>query len=250
MRFYDFVHKDFHITQEQEQTFELQAGLVSALYEFSRVLGLPIELLKYRAEEQEEDVLIQTELKDGSDVIVTVRSESFLIASHFRSKINLIYNEIIKNHIPLGPHKRISDSDERFMVDLFNDASALEKIDQNRAQIDDTCQSILEEYGEYGLENIIISSFDGCPLKSYNMSLEMAFNLFRKMRTIPIVKEYQWKYRLIAQKGLYIINSGTGVKIKDLFMPYYYILVTSESAMLGDSPTTIYQKINNVFLEE
>ncbi len=251
MRFYDFVHDTFIITQEQEQTFELQAGLVSALYEFSRVLGLPIELLKYRSEEQEEgEVLVPVEIEVDSDVLFTARTESFLIAPHFRSKINLIYNKIVKNHIPLGPQKRISDSEEEFMVNLLSDKAAKEKIKENISALDNTCASIIDKYEDYGLKHIIISSYDGSPLKSYNVELDSAFKICRKMRTIPIVKEYQWKYRLIAQKGLYIINSGTGVKIDDFFMPFYYILVTSETAMLGDSPTTIYQKINDVFIEE
>jgi hypothetical protein len=255
MRFYDFVHSELSYGEQGEQSFELQAGLVSALYEFARVLGYPIELLKFKTVSEtnlkdDGDNLVPFEVPINSDVLLTSRTESFLIPTNFEAKIHLIYKYIITAHIPLGPEKRITDANEQFILELLKDKGAIALIEKNKEELDKVCNKTLEEYKKYGLEAIVIASFDANPLKTYNIEKNNVLNIFREIGIMPLVKDYQWKYRLVSEKGLFIINSGCGVKNRDIFMPFYYILICSKEAFLGDSPTTIYNRINSVLNEE
>jgi hypothetical protein len=251
MRFYNFVNEIIGACERSEQSFELQAGLVSALYEFAKVLGYPIELLKYKSQAEAviENSLQPVEIPENSDVLVTARSESFLIPKHFEAKINLIYNHVIKRQLPLGPERRITDSEEKFIIEMMSDASARERISKHKAELDNVAGEIIKEYQSYGLESLLITTFDGFPIVTYNIEHEAACNLLRSLGIIPAAKEYQWNYRSASQKGFFVINSGCGPTVNDVFMPYCYILITNEGSFLGDSPTTIYQKINHILIE-
>ena len=77
--------------------------------------------------------------------------------------------------------------------------------------------------------------------------------ILREIGPLPNPKAYQWLFRTSRlnnqEKGIFIINCGVGPSIEDIVMPYFIILITVEAAFLGDSPTTIYQKINACLME-
>jgi hypothetical protein len=262
MRFYNFVAVCYSGQEKPDQSFELQAGLVAALFEFARLLDHPIELLKFKTASADNNLddssrnsssLVSVSLPENSDVLITTRADIFLNPRNYEAKIHLIYNYIIKKHIPLGPDKRITDADEVFITGLLSDNEARTRIQRHQEKLNDLCKKMLQEYTSYGLEAIVITSFDANPLLAYGYSLDQVLIIFRELGIIPNVKEYQWVFRTSRynniEKGLLIINSGCGVKIKDVFMPYHYILITTQEAFLGDTPTTIYQHLNAVLDE-
>ena len=81
---------------------------------------------------------------------------------------------MIKNHLPLGPEKRVTDSDEKFVMDVLSDKEATDLLDQNYSKLNAVCQGIIENYSTYGLEAITITSFDGNPLKCFGITDEKA----------------------------------------------------------------------------
>jgi hypothetical protein len=260
LRFFNFVHPIHMIGEipEQQQHFELQAGLVSALWEFSRLLEMPIDFLKLRslnqlntvAEGQAEDKILPVEITEESDVILTVRTELFLIPQNFEAKINLIYKYVLSKHIPLGPDTRIIDREDDFISRLLTDRDARELLESRQEAVQDVAIALNEQYAPYGLQAISIASFDGNPLQSFGIENEDVKILLRNIGTIPLVKPYQWEFRASRlghdQKWVFILNSGCGKKVEEVFMPFYYFLICGEGSFLGDSPTTIYQTLNAI----
>ena len=248
MRIYDYVSsKDTYEEPRPDQKFELEAGLVSALYEFSKRVGLPIQSLKYRAPKNNaiqinEDV----ELPEGSDILITARSEKYLNNANYQRKITNIFKSIVKNKLPSKFVMEFTREDEDYIHQMLTDQPAIRLLEDNKRKLKNCFKKILANYSSYGLESLAICSFDGNPLITYNAEKEEIQEILRGLGEIPQVKPTQWKYRLVGDKSLYIINSGVGPKISDIDMPFYYILITNEMSMLGDSPTTIYTQLNKV----
>ena len=61
LRFYNFVNENLSEHSQPEQTFELQTGLISALYEFARILDHPIEYLKFKTGSKSNEGTIERE---------------------------------------------------------------------------------------------------------------------------------------------------------------------------------------------
>lgn len=264
MRFFSYVSETLQKLEKPDQAFELQAGLVSALFEFAKLLDHPIELLRFKTapkentlgwEEDHENrkILVPVDVPANSDVLITTRTEIFLNADNYEAKINLIYNNVLKKHLPLGPEKRITDADENFILRLMKDLDARERITKHKQLLDEKCAVLMNDYKSYGLQGLIIASFDANPLETYGFNLEQSRQLLREVGIIPRVKDCQWVFRTTRlekqERGLFIINSGCGITLENVFMPFYYILVTSEAAFLGDSPTTIYQMLNAILVD-
>jgi hypothetical protein len=263
MRFYNFVHslnQGGDIPSRQQQ-FDLQAGLVSALYEFTRLLESPIDLLKLKPLPRtdsngiivSQNPLLPVEIPPESDVLVTARTETFLNPRNYEAKINLIYKYIITNHLPLGPDTRIRDAEDELVYNLLIDKAARDRIKSRESEISELCQRLITDYASYGLQSICIASFDANPLFIANSSDSIVREILRNMGVVPNVKEYQWEFRASRfekeSKWVFIINSGCGVKLEEVFMPFFYILICGDGSFLGDSPTTIYQSLNAILDE-
>jgi hypothetical protein len=58
----------------------------------------------------------------------------------------------------------------------------------------------------------------------------------------------EWKHRqsFINEKQIwiYLVNSGVGVTIEDLFEPYFYLLITDLKADLGEPYNALIKEFN------
>ncbi|MHA1341129.1 MAG: hypothetical protein ACTSRZ_14135 [Promethearchaeota archaeon] len=259
LRFYDYCNKEY--VDEYIEGFELFAGLISALSEFSRLLGQRLELLKFKAFKHEnqqnpnsslkiENLYYSIDVPFGSDVIVNCQNERFLNITALEAKMNLIYDKIIRDKIPLGPDKFISKSEEEFIGEILDNFHAKEKIYKVEEQLKNEIENLIKSYNSYGLQAIAIMSFDCCILKSYNINENLLYSLLRFVGKLPELEVYNWEVEIAKMKdkkyNLYLINSGAGVKVENIFMPYYYLLICEGDSYLGEIPQKIYEKLNNI----
>ena len=90
--------------------------------------------MKVQSKENRNSV-VSVDLPAQSDVLISTRTEIFLIPESYELKMRLLYNIILKKHIPLGPEKRITDADEISIRRLLNDDAARDRIDRHREDL-------------------------------------------------------------------------------------------------------------------
>lgn len=241
--------------------FELFAGLISALSEFSRLLGQELELLKFRShktnDETSEDGIrcienacMSIEIPIDADALINCQNERWLNPVAIEAKTNLIFDKIVKHKLPLGPDKNIDEEEEKFIVDLLHDKAARNWLKPVDNDLGVAANLLIEKYGSYGLDSIIITSFEYTVLRYYQIEEKTIIGLLRNIGRLPDVKTYNWKHRMgffeNKQYNVYIINSGTGVTVNNVFMPYYYLLICEPESFLGEIPQKIYEKLNSI----
>ena len=260
LRFFDLTN----IERGEEgfnQSFELFAGLISALFEFARLLNQNIELLKFKTDKSKDNLgldqvrlisnpLYPIEIPLGTDVLINCQTERFVDPIALETKIHIIFDKIVRNKIPLGPDKELTREEENYCITILEDLKAKEKLIPLMDDIEENALGMLKDYSQYGLKAIAITSFDFNPLVSYGIKLSECYELFRDIGKLPDVQTYQWKYRN-GKVGnspcwVYIINSGIGVNVESVFMPYYYILICTPESFLGEIPQNVYEKLNNI----
>jgi len=258
LRFYDFCNKK-RIVEERIEGFELYAGLISALNEFSKLLGFKLELLKFKDINLEREQIDKSrirvinpyhsvEIPFGSDVIFSCENERFLNICALQAKMNIIYDLIIKNKIPLGPEKKISRVEEEFIQKILDNYHAKENLNKSIQNLEIKINELVSEYKIYGLIGISILSFDACILKVYNFDEQTLLELLRDVGKLPELEPYSWEVDIAKYKNkkyfLYLINSGIGIKVEKIFMPYYYLLICDIDSYLGEIPQIIYKELN------
>lgn len=106
----------------------------------------------------------------------------------------------------------------------------------------------------YGLKAIVLTSLDLTSLLCFAANnifcLDDIVNILRNIGNIPDINPLEWKYRqsLHNKKSMwvYLINSGIGIKVKDLFESYYYLLITEPNAYLGEFPGKLTSEFNDI----
>jgi hypothetical protein len=266
LRFYDFCNLSHNINFVEG--FELFAGLISALSEFSNLLGQKLELLKFNAmknndTKNDDDVskpienkviknpLLSVEIPPGSDAIVNVQNERFLCPTSIQAKINIIYKNIIESKLPLGMDQSISEEEEQLLIDIIDDKLAKEKVESVKKDLKIACDMLLNDYKQYGLEAIAITTFDYTPIETFDITKNNLLEFLRDMGRLPDVKTFNWKTDTAyidenTQKILYIINSGVGITVKNVFMPYYYLLIAKPDSYLAEIPRKVYAILNSI----
>lgn len=265
LRFYDFCNLTHSINFVEG--FELFAGLISALNEFSGLLGQKLELLKFNAIKNEEDnlnqngnkvvknPLITIKIPPGTDAIVNCQNERFLSPISIQAKINLIFKRIIEKKLPIGMDQTILEDEEQFIIDILDDSLAKKRIELVKKDLIIACDMLLNDYKNYGLEAIAVTTFDFTPIETFNISKEQLFEFLRNMGKLPEVNTYNWKTDTAYidennQKILYIVNSGVGITIDKIFMPYYYLLIANPESYLAEIPRNIYAILNSIIDRE
>ena len=253
-RFFDFT-QDLSTIQDSMLTpsFELIAGLSSALFGFAKNLEKEIRTLEFKSLTPESGVKILEEKKRyKGDALITAQTETYLLHRSVRAKINLIYNTIISNKIPLEDSDMIDDGEEKKIVDILTNEAARGRVYENQVEIQIHADKFLEEMQRYGLFNIVITSFDLSPIAIFGD--KYTFNdielILRNLGEIPEIEPLEWKFRQSFYKEnqawVYLINSSVGVTVEDLFEPYFYLLFTSSDSYLGEFPAKLTNDFNNI----
>lgn len=252
LRFFDFsenkINHNFNF--DPVSSFELNAGLVSALFEFARNLNKKIEILEFNSQEN------QKNSEEGSkyigDVLITTQTEPYLLHKAVHQKITLIYDMIISEKIPLDSALEILQNEEDQIIEILLDKEAKNRVNSNKNMLTKLGNNFLNEMKNYGLNGICITSFDLSPI----IVLGKGFNLndidiiLRHIGNFPEISPMEWIYRqsyiLEQQIWVYIINSGIGPTVNHLFEPFYYLLFAEPQSYLGEFPGKLAIKINQI----
>ncbi len=230
--------------------FELNAGLISALFEFAKNMDKKIKTLEFKSfkdnNRQRED-----EKKYKGKVLITTQTETYLLHKSIREKINLIYNTIISSKIPLESADKINNKEKQGIIEILTDAAARTRVLNNQSEIRVLANNFLEEMGKYGLYSIVITSFDLSPIIVFGKySFKDIEIILRNIGEIPGIDPMEWKYRQSFynknQVWVYIINSSIGVTVESLFEPYFYLLFADAQSYLGEFPLKLTTRFNLV----
>lgn len=250
LRFFDFSHSNSepNITLDPVSLFELNAGLVSALYEFARSIDKKIEKLEFKP--YKKGALNKTNYK--GDVLITTQTEPYLLHKSIREKIKLIYNNVISPKIPLDSALEILQNEEDQILDILTDSEARNRIKKHKKEINQLAKDFLTEMNSYGLYGICITCFDLSPITVFGKkySLNDVEAILRKIGVIPEISPLEWIYRQSyisdEQIWVYVIKSGVGPTIHGLFEPYFYLLFADPQSYLGEFPGKLAAKFNQV----
>jgi len=253
LRFLDYTQS--HIIQELDRvaSFELNAGLISALFEFAKNMDKKINTLEFKSRSEEDlKVLLNQRQKYEGDVLITCQSETYLLNASVQQKIDLIYDAIISSKIPLESADRIRLKEEEKIIEILTDKAARNHVLNNQDSLRNLSKTFLKAMGEYGLEGICITSFDLSPIMAFGEkhAFKDIEEILRNIGEIPVVDALEWKYRQSFHKReqvwVYIVNSGIGITVDGLFEPYFYLLFADPQSYLADFPARLTQDFNMV----
>ena len=253
LRFFDFSEdKDEpQMDQGADSTFALNSGLISALFEFARSMDKKIRSLVFKSRTDERKLIIAEKPSHSGDVLITSQTETYLLHNSFKQKIKLIYDLIISSKTPLDTADRINDREKLKIVDILTDVTARDHAFRHQDDIKKLSNKFLKAMGDYGLESIVVTSFDLSPIMVFGdkYSFSDIEVILRNIGEIPEVDALEWKYRQSLFKGesvwIYICNAGIGVTVEDrLFEPYFYLLIANPDSYLADFPAKLMSEFN------
>ena len=252
LRFFDFTKEDFKAKTDFEiaDSFELNAGLVSALFKFARAMSKNINILEFNSTDHEE---FHKDKEDYSgDVLVTCQTESYLFHKSVYAKIKLIYDVLLSYKVPLETAIEILPVQEEKIYNILTDSEARARVNHHKAELKKLGNDFMKEMKHYGLHEICITSFDLSPImilgKKY--SLDDIHRILRNIGNIPEIPPLNWVYRQSTFKGeeiwVYIYKSDIGPSIEGLFEPYLYLLICDFNSYLGELPEILGNKLNKI----
>ena len=255
-RFFDFTEelRREHDHLDPTSSFELNAGLISALFEFAKnidkkILTLEFKSLKKLPPLQENSQEIK---KYQGDALITMQTETYLLHKSIKQKIKLLYNAIISSKIPLETAFSITNEEEKIISDILTDIKAKDHVLKNQKELKNLSNNLIDEMGKYGLFNIVITSFDLSPIivLGDKFTFEDIEVILRNLGDIPDIDPLEWKFRQSFfndnQIWVYLINSGVGVTVEGLFEPYFYLLFAAPESYFGDFPGKLNAKFNAI----
>jgi len=258
LRFFDFSkEKCVDEIIDPESKTELTAGLISAIFEFSRAINRKIYMLEFQSEG--DDPALTCDDLDGpiSDTLITCASETYLNQKAIRKKIEFIYKTIILPKTPLVTASELLTPEIDMIKNILNDNTARKNVQNHLNAINDEVEKYFVEKSSYGLEGICILTFDLSLIQVFGdkYSLKEVTEILRNMFQVPDIPEFGLKHRIVNYKGkdiwLYIINSGIGITEKFmeevLFENYYYLIISKSESNLGDLFMNLMNKFNEIF---
>jgi len=242
LRFFDFTQQNLEPLTKLDpvSSFELNAGLLSALFEFARNIDKKIEILEFKSNKKNPGHP-DNNLYEG-DVLITTQSESYLLQKSVKAKIKIIYNLVIADKIPLDSALELLQNEEDLIIEILTDKEARNRVDAQKKKINSLADDFLKEMSSYGLKGICITSFDLSPIKSFGTLFSLADidAILRNISVFPNMSTLEWIYRQShfsnEQLWVYIIKSGVGPTINGLFEPYFYLLFADPQSYLGEFP--------------
>ena len=252
LRFFDFTQNNSERVSKLDpvSSFELNAGLVSALFEFARNIDKKIEILEFRSGTKQDSK--NDDLSYEGDVLITTQTEPYLLHKSVKEKIKLIYDTVISSKIPLDSALELLQNEEDNIIDILTDSEARKRIKTHKDEIDLLANNFLTEMGDYGLHDICITSFDLSPISLFGnkYSLNDVNSILRNIGIFPDIVPLEWIYRqsyiLNDPIWVYIIKSGVGPTINGLFEPYFYLLFVDPQSYLGEFPGKLATKFNQI----
>ena len=254
LRFFDFSQKGSIPPQKEDVKFDLKAGLISALYNFSSQINQKIDIVKFRSRKDKDQKENGIEPNYQGNVLMSVTTEPFLFHNQVRKKIELIYEYFISSKVPLDEGNQLLFKEETEIVDILMDVKAKDHLSAHYDEIEETANRFLKEMKRYGLKAIVLTSLDLTPLLCFAPNkvfcLDDIVNILRNIGNIPDIDPLEWKYRqsLYNKQSMwvYLINSGIGIKVKGLFESYYYLLITEPNSYLGEFPKKLTSEFNDI----
>jgi hypothetical protein len=252
LRFFDFSKDNTETKMQLDPTssFELNAGLVSALFEFARNIDKKIEILEFST--NNEDRKSEKILNYKGDVLITTQTESYLLHKSVKEKVKLIYNLLIAEKIPLDSALEVLQNEADKMTEILTDLEARKRVEKYRKDIDKLGNELLTEMKDYGLNGICITSFDLSPIiiLGKKFSINDVDTILRNIRLFPEISPLEWDFRQSTfgedKIWVYIIKSGVGPTVDGLFQPYFYLLIADPLSYLGEFPGKLAAKFNQI----
>ena len=242
LRFFDFTQQNLEPLTKLDpvSSFELNAGLVSALFEFARNIDKKIEILEFKSSKKKPGNPDNNQYE--GDVLITTQSESYLLQKSVKAKIKIIYKLVIADKIPLDSALELLQNEEDKIIEILTDKEVRNRVDAQKKAISSLADDFLKEMSSYGLKGICITSFDLSPIKSFGTLFSLADidAILRNISVFPNMSTLEWIYRQShfsnEQLWVYIIKSGVGPTINGLFEPYFYLLFADPQSYLGEFP--------------
>ena len=252
LRFFDFTQRNLEPLTKLDpvSSFELNAGLVSALFEFARNIDKKIEILEFKSSKKIPDSSDDNKYK--GDVLITTQTEPYLLQKSVKAKIKIIYNLVIADKIPLDAALELLQNEEDKIIEILTDKEARNRVETQKKKINSIANDFLKEMSSYGLKGICITSFDLSPLMSFGVLYSLADidAILRNIRVFPNISTLEWIYRQSyfsnEQLWVYIIKSGVGPTINGLFEPYFYLLFADPQSYLGEFPGKLASKFDQI----
>ncbi|MFX1360616.1 MAG: hypothetical protein ACFE8T_09780 [Promethearchaeota archaeon] len=252
LRFFDFSKEDLDHEEnfDRANSFELHAGLVSALFKFAHSMNKNIKLLEF--DSSNEINMEKRESQYSGNVLITTETERYLLHKSVYEKVKLVYNAIINDKIPLNSSMEILPAEEQIIIDILTDAEARSRVKHYKSKITRVGNDFLIHLKNYGLNGISVTSFDLSPIivlsKKYN--LDDIHEILRSIRNIPEIDPLNWIYRQSMYGNdplwVYIYKSDVGPSINGLFEPYFYLLFCNPHSYLGENPGIIGNEFNKI----
>ncbi len=252
LRFFDFTPEELKPKSDSEiaESFELNAGLVSALFKFARAMSKNIHILEFNSNDHAE--IQEDKAKYSGDALVTCQTESYLFHKSVYAKIKLIYDTLLSYKIPLDTAIEILPVQEEKIYNILTDFDARSRVNEHKTQLKKLGSEFLREMKNYGLREICITSFDLSPImilgKKYTH--EDVHGILRNIGNIPEIPPLNWVYRQSTYDDeeiwVYIYKSDVGPSVEGLFEPYLYLLICDFNSYLGEIPEILGNKLNRI----
>jgi len=252
LRFFDFTRQNLEPLTKLDpvSSFELNAGLVSALFEFARNIDKKIEILEFKSSKKNPDH--PNNNQNEGDVLITTQSESYLLQKSVKAKIKIIYNLVIADKVPLDSALELLQNEEDIIIEILTDIEARNRVESHKKEINNLADDFLKEMSSYGLKGICVSSFDLSPIMSFGASYTLADidAILRNISVFPNMPTLEWIYRQSHFSNeplwVYIIKSGVGPTINGLFEPYFYLLFADPQSYLGEFPGKLASRFDQI----
>ncbi|MBD3187873.1 hypothetical protein GF325_13640 [Candidatus Bathyarchaeota archaeon] len=250
MLFFDYSKKLIQTSRDSQ--FEMMAGLISAIFNFSKALNNSIgELVYIKPEFEIENLLDGEEGRCETGTLVTVKCESYCIKQAVKTKLDYIYHHVIAPLEPLSDKTRLAPSEEKHIQEILLNLPAKQLVRSHSRELEKSLTDFIKDNKTYGIQAVSITSEDLLPLKTVGISTDELQLLLRSLGTVPAVNPLDWKFRQAwtrenAALTLVLINSSFNVECNDLSQPLYYIIICEENAALGDLPRHLYLQLNEI----
>ena len=252
LRFFDFTRRNLEPLMKLDpvSSFELNAGLVSALFEFARNIDKKIDILEFKSSKEKPNSSDNNQYK--GDVLITTQTEPYLLQKSVNTKIKIIYNLVIADKTPLDSALELLQNEEDKIIEILTDKEARNRVEAQKKEINSLADGFLKEMNSYGLKGICITSFDLSPIMSFGnlYSLVDIDAILRNISVFPNMSTLEWIYRQSyfsnEQLWVYIIKSGVGPTINGLFEPYFYLLFADPQSYLGEFPGKLASRFDQI----
>nr|MDO8110448.1 hypothetical protein [Candidatus Sigynarchaeota archaeon] len=246
--FFNYSKSMIQTTHESE--FDLIAGLVSALFNFSSAQNRPMNELIYTRPEFQIENLLDGQEKSETGTLMTVRCEYYSIKTAVKRKLDYIFEKMIKPLEPLSDKSKLAPSEEKTLQDILLNIPSKQLVRSHSKDLDNYLKSFIKDNKSYGIKAVAIASSDLTLLKCTGVTDEELQKLLRVVEC-PEVEALAWKFRSCwtqdnQQVTLVFVNSAFDVVHETLHESLYYIILCDAYSAIGELPRRLYLDINKI----